>query len=547
MLLRNTSSGSSRQGVVLLAVLIVIVVLSLAAYKYNDFTLAEYRAVDSSLKSAQARAFADSGVHYAAAMLLDVTDNLGGNPWNNPSLFQNITVPTTDKGGKPGAFTVLSVLSPDDLANGGSPAYRFGVTDEAGKINLNGLLALDKGQGNVGYNLLMALPNMTEDVANSILDWLDADETARESGAESDYYSGLSPAYQCKNGPLDSLEELLLVKGVTAQLLFGNDRNRNGVLDPDEDDGSGQVDQGWSAYLTVYSREPNVDSSGNGRIYINDPDLQTLQTTLSNSLSTPLTNFILAYRLYGGSSTGGSGAGGSGGAGGAGGGSSGGSTASGSDQAAVGQVIQNALANSSTSQKLNNISSLWSLVNSTVTVSVPNGRMTRKVKVPSPLNDPGTQAQYLPILLDTCTTSTQADLTPRINVNTAPQTVLTALTQVVTQLQTTDVQNIVSMRPQMSSGTPPDPSFNTPAWLLTQANLSASTLQKLDPYITARSGVYRFQALGYFEKDGPVSRVEAVVDTYAKRPRIVYLRDITELGKGFDMSTIRSSSSGPGN
>ena len=149
----------------------------------------------------------------------------------------------------------------------------------------------------------MALPNMTDDVANSILDWLDPDDTPRSDGAEDDYYSSLPNPYHCKNGPLDSLEELLLVKGVTPHMLYGNDRNRNGVLDPDEDDGGGQVDLGWSAYLTVYSHEPNTDVNGNPRIYINDPDIDTLANNLTPVLGQDMANYIIAYRLYGAAST----------------------------------------------------------------------------------------------------------------------------------------------------------------------------------------------------------------------------------------------------
>src|SRR5438876_360021 len=88
-----------------------------------------------------------------------------------------------------------------------------------------------------------------------------AAETAARA-AQSDYYSALSPSYLAKNGPLDTLEELLLVRGVTAQLLLGNDRNRNGQFDPDENDGSGALNPGWASYLTVYSREWNLDSTG---------------------------------------------------------------------------------------------------------------------------------------------------------------------------------------------------------------------------------------------------------------------------------------------
>ena len=56
---------------------------------------------------------------------------------------------------------------------------------------------------------------MTPDVADAIVDWLDMDSSPRPYGAEDDYYTALSPPYHCKNGPLDSLEELLLVRGVT--------------------------------------------------------------------------------------------------------------------------------------------------------------------------------------------------------------------------------------------------------------------------------------------------------------------------------------------
>src|SRR5262249_10422864 len=163
------------------------------------------------------------------------------------------------------------------------------------------LLKIDSS-GNKGHDILMTLPNMTEDIANSILDWLDPDDSPRTSGAENDYYQSLSQPYSCKNGPLDSLEELLLVKGVTPQLLFGNDRNRNGILDADEED-SGNLDLGWSAYLTVYTHELNLDSQGNQRIYVNDSDLNTLSQNLTSAVGQDLANYIIAYRLYGPAST----------------------------------------------------------------------------------------------------------------------------------------------------------------------------------------------------------------------------------------------------
>ena len=49
-----------------------------------------------------------------------------------------------------------------------------------------------------------------------------------------EYYSSLNPPYVPRNGPLQTVEELLLVRGVTPQLLFGLDTNRNGLIDTHE-------------------------------------------------------------------------------------------------------------------------------------------------------------------------------------------------------------------------------------------------------------------------------------------------------------------------
>src|SRR5207253_9929897 len=116
MILRRSSQP--RRAVVLLAVLIVVVLLSLAAYKYSDYMLSEYRAADSSIRAAQALALADSGVHYAAALLANSTDNnpLAGNPWSNPALFRDLPVPSSDANARPGRFSILTVAGPDDLA-----------------------------------------------------------------------------------------------------------------------------------------------------------------------------------------------------------------------------------------------------------------------------------------------------------------------------------------------------------------------------------------------------------------------------------------------
>ncbi len=537
-----------RQGIVLLAVLVVVVMLTLAAYQFSELMMAEYRAADSYTRSAQAKAMANSGIHYAAAALSNA-DNLANllnsNPFDNPGVFQGVLVQPHEHPRFQGRFCLIAAIDPDDPAASGQ-GYRFGVLDESGKINLNAVMRLDSS-GQVLHDMLMTLPNMTEDIANAIIDWIDADEEARPNSAEIEYYSTLPTPYRTKNGPLDSLEELLLVKGMTPQLLFGNDRNRNGILEPDEDDGSGIVNQGWSSYLTVLSREQNVDSEGNPRIYINDPDLTTLAESLTTALGEDLANYILAYRLYGSGSGGQSGGGGgSSGSGSGSGGQAGGSGSGGGGGRGGSQRLSRSSLNLQGGQP-RSISSLYELINSSVTISSSSsqtmvsqsGRDTvvvttqeqTSVTYSSPLNDAGQLEQLLPVLLDKVTTVRGNEIPARVNINTAPAAVLAALPG----LTEADVQMILSMRPDPADTDPPDPIFETPAWLLTDANLQPQTLRTLERYITARTQVYRVQALGYFDGGGPTARIEAVIDTNGGRPRVVYYRDLTELGKGFDL------------
>lgn len=58
-------------------------------------------------------------------------------------------------------------------------------------------------------------------VTDSILDWIDPDDGTRMAGAESDFYQGLTPPYNAKNGPIDNIDELQLIKGVTPEMFAG--------------------------------------------------------------------------------------------------------------------------------------------------------------------------------------------------------------------------------------------------------------------------------------------------------------------------------------
>lgn len=57
---------------------------------------------------------------------------------------------------------------------------------------------------------------------DSILDWISPDPNPHFSGAKDDYYLGLDPPYTCKDGWVDDMSELLLVKGMTPEIFWGS-------------------------------------------------------------------------------------------------------------------------------------------------------------------------------------------------------------------------------------------------------------------------------------------------------------------------------------
>jgi DNA uptake protein ComE-like DNA-binding protein len=391
---------------------------------------------------------------------------------------------------------------------------------------------------------------MTEEIADAIIDWIDADDLPRTNGAEDDYYTGLQPPYHCKNGPLDSLEELLLVRGVTQELLLGNDTNRNGVLDAGEDNSAGVFDPGWSAYLTIYSREQNLASDNLPRIYVNNSDVQKMFEMLKPAVGEDMAYYIAALRLYGPAqdpaaaaagpqapATGGTTVAAS-------------STASSADASTTDTEKGKAKDKSPDTKKdeektkeatkqertpldftkkpAAKIDSLYDLLTGKVDVTTKQGKSVRYL---SPLSDSATRRATFPTVLDRATTSSDNDLPARINMNTAPAAVLLALPGI----QAADVQSILAKRPSRTSGDAPDAIFNTTAWLMFEAGLAPSRLKAWEKYITARSQVYRVNVIGFYESGGPVARVEAIIDTNGGWPRIVYRRDLTELGKAFDL------------
>jgi len=256
-------TGRCRErGTVLIIVMWIALGLVTVALYFGQSMVLEYRAADNHASVVEAAHAIEGARRYVTFLLSNLEE-----PGRMPELdtYAAEQVPVGDA-----AFWLIGRRDedePDDV-----PV--FGLVDVASKLNLN--MDVEPEQMR---QILETLPGMPLDLAASIMDWRDTDSELTPDGAESETYLLLDPGYYCKDSDFETVEELRLVMGADWDVLYGEDTNRNGVRDPNEDDGDetwpeddmdGRLDPGLLEYLTVYSREPNKRDDGSERINVNN-------------------------------------------------------------------------------------------------------------------------------------------------------------------------------------------------------------------------------------------------------------------------------------
>ena len=563
-------STTRRSGVALVIVLVVVMVLSLVAYSFSDLMLTERAATDLTVQQSQARLLVESGVEATRVLLSRTPDErlvLGG-IHDNPQRFQGALVLDDPQAAFRGRVTMVSRgVGPDGYYQG----VRYGLENESGRINLNAILLADVDQGK---ELLTALPGMTVEVVDALLDWIDEDSEPREFGVED--YSGFFPGYSPRNGPIETLDELLLVRGVTPELLYGLDRNRNGMLDADEggelylenaDNSRGLLDLGLASYLTLHSVERNLDALGEARINLNTEDMQELHDLLSEVMDPDWATFIVAYKQngpyepnQGGDNEEGQGPGGDGDSPGGSDVDDGESPSGDGDQSAPGR--QSAGGGPGQGEEEDEeesgeeerpegeavdgrqvdleqpggtkIKSILDLIGVQVQVRFQDAdEDDDPTIVDSPFSDdPAEMASYLPQIMDVVTTSDAETLPGRINVNVAPLAVLEAIPGMPAEAPMT----ILGQRNPNPDAV--DESRNHEYWLLAEGLVTLDEMKELEPYITTRGEIFRTQVIGFFDGDGPMTRVEVLIDASTDVPRVISWKDMSNLGRAFDTAML---------
>ncbi len=565
-----------------MAVLILIAMLALGAYSLSYLMSTEARAVQNRGRQLQARMAAESAIEYVKAYLLDLKLQglLGTASLDDPATFEPM----------PLSFT--SVVEPDtpyfvcvapDESGTSLAQLRYGITDEAARPNLNVLATQwyassdgadtsqqqggdePEGENTSGAgegdqqrpdNPLLYLEQIDPDVADAIFDWLDPDDEPRPDGAEADYYEGLNPPYSPRNGPVASIGELLLVRGVTPRVLFGEDADFDRVLDWNEndgttsypfDDGDGYLDRGLYGFVTLYTTEPNVDAYGEPRIDLNQDDLEALYDLVVAEFDEELARFVVAYRLFGPAGSGqqqqppatGDAGEPSGEAGPTGGGvraAPGTNEAEATGEQEAEEEVQELAGLDASGGPQVRIESIADLIDAEVEARLaergPDGQ-PRTERLESPLTSE-TLEELLPVLLDRTTTrADQKRFEGLINVNTASRISLLmvpGMTESIADL-------ILTGRPAGAElgGSAAEDGL---AWLLSSGVLTPEEFRRYERYLTGRSFVYRVQAIGFFAGEPTQARVEAVVDVTGAVPRVLWWLDLTRAGRGIDARSL---------
>jgi len=213
----------TEKGVILIALLWILVALSVIGLSFSRESFVEVAAARNAQSLERAYFIARAGIVSTVYQLMQ-------------------------KRLRPSVRRVEFQDTPDPLelgivtGNYGGGSYRVEIQDESGKININ---TVSEEQLRLLIEASGISKNDGDIIADSILDWRDGDDLYRLNGAEDDYYQGLNPSYRARNGGIETVEELLLIRGITPDYFYGHpERSR---------DGSVTYKYGLSRYFTVYS------------------------------------------------------------------------------------------------------------------------------------------------------------------------------------------------------------------------------------------------------------------------------------------------------
>lgn len=255
------------RGMALILTILIISLIVALTLQFNTSMWTNLHAAANLRDGIKLSCIARSGFNGALAVLYEdassTTEDTLREPWAHAKIFSENSASLFDEG-----------------------RFLLEIADLSGRIQINQLVH-QTGDNKGEYkeeqkNLLTRFLSSEEfnldddevvDIIDAIKDWIDnpdTDDVTGWGGAEDSYYQALTKPYPCKNAPLEFLEELLLVRGITKELFYGTEER-----------------PGISLYLSAHGDD--------GKININTADPLVLRA-LSDQIDQDLAEDMVAYR-----------------------------------------------------------------------------------------------------------------------------------------------------------------------------------------------------------------------------------------------------------
>lgn len=255
---RSDESGAA----LILAIFVLAILLSLVVSMAGSVRV-DLKASGNYTDEVQTEAILDGAVSHAMATLqndLDTgQDNLTEDDWATLGENGQTTFPL------------------------GDGIYQLQIIDASSRVNLN----------TATRDQLLLLPGMTEEIADAIIDWRDEDDTPGASGAETDTYETYPRPYQAKNAPFDTVDELMMVQGITPLLLYGDPSQ---TAQTEDTTNNASVLSGLADLVTVRSYERNVNATGEARLNLANVTQEQLQNLTTVTVTAQQAQAVIQRR-----------------------------------------------------------------------------------------------------------------------------------------------------------------------------------------------------------------------------------------------------------
>lgn len=250
--------GRRQRGAVFVVTLFILAAVVAVVVSVSASQQVAIRAQLNRMEQRKARIAAEAGIQRAFAEISLLASNTQGTLTGGAATTQSAVTLQDD-------WAALGTNGDENFILGPA-SFRLQIQDASSRLNFNTITEAHLGQ----------LP-LTQEQIDSLLDWREAGTTTRAQGAKDEYYNGLVNPYNAKLRRLDSLDELLDIRGYTGVELYETGQTTLGGTNlTNFEDGRTPT---LAEIGTVDSFAPELRPDGQAKVNVNNAALTVPQLT----------------------------------------------------------------------------------------------------------------------------------------------------------------------------------------------------------------------------------------------------------------------------